>query len=379
MKIVYVCDAIARIGGVERILVDKMNYLAEVYGYEIYLITAAQGLHPFSFPLSPLVKHTDIDVRLHTQYQYKYPKRLWMKWKLKRLYNKRLKEIIEKTNPDILISTINYLPVELCRLKCRAKKVIESHGAREFAYLTDSLQTNFLNLIKKLYTNKSFSYIEKNSDAVITLTQSDAQAWLKATKAYAIPNITNFVSSQSSSCETKRAIAVGRLTYQKGFDRLIDAWKMVNKTHPDWKLDIFGEGIYQQDLKDRIQENKLKGIINIHPFTTQVVNEYTNSSIFVLSSNYEGFGLVLIEAMSCGIPCVSFDCPHGPSEIIRDKEDGLLVKNGDIKGFADAICYLIEHEEERKAFGKKAKENVKRYSPENVMPQWEKLFEELIK
>ena len=126
-----------------------------------------------------------------------------------------------------------------------------------------------------------------------------------------------------------------------------------------------------------IKDRKLEHSITIHPFTQNITQEYLNSSILALSSNYEGFGLVLIEAMSLGVPCVSFDCPFGPSEIIRNQEDGLLVKNGDIQGFANALCHLIEHEAERKAFGKRAKQNITRYSLRNIMPQWEILFHKL--
>jgi len=121
----------------------------------------------------------------------------------------------------------------------------------------------------------------------------------------------------------------------------------------------------------------LEGIVTIHPFTSNILQEYSNSSIFALSSNYEGFGLVLIEAMGCGLPCVSFDCPNGPSEIIKHKEDGFLIKNGDIQGFAEALCHLITNEKTRKEFGKRARQNVMRYAPENVMPQWELLFNQL--
>ena len=378
MKIVYLYNAIAIKGGVERIFVDKMNYLADKLNHEVYLLTSSQGEHPVSFQLSPNVRHIDLDIRHHIQYQYSLPKRLWMRFRLKHLGNKRLKEAIATIDPDIIICTTTYLSIEVCRLKCRAKKVIESHMARDYTHLTDNFKMGFPNdQINRFNTRRRFRVIEKYSDAVVTLTQSDAQAWRKASKVYVIPNFTNFASSQSSSCETKRAIAVGRLTYQKGFDRLIDAWKIVNKSYPDWKLDIFGEGIRQQALNEQIHENGLDGIVTIRPFTSHIKEEYINSSIFALSSNYEGFVLVLLEAMSCGLPCVSFDCPNGPAETITDKEDGLLVKNGDIQGFADALCYLIEQEEERKVFGKRAKENVRRYSPENIMPQWKELFKEL--
>lgn len=378
MKIIYIYDTVAVIGGVERIFIDKMNYLADKLHHEVYLLTSSQGNHPVSFPLSPNVRHIDLGIRHHVQYQYPLPQRLWIKYKLKRLCNKRLKETVRKIDPDILIGTTSYLSAEICQLKCRAKKIIESHGARDFIHLTDDFKMGFpKDLINKFNTNRRFHFIEKYSDAVVALTQADAKAWGKASKVYVIPNFTNFISPQSSSCKPTRVIAAGRLTYQKGFDRLIDAWRIVGRQHPDWRLDIFGEGIRQQALTGQIKENGQEEVITIHPFTSHIVKEYLNSSIFALSSNYEGFVLVLLEAMGCGLPCVAFDCPNGPAETIKDKEDGLLVRNGDIQGFADAICYLIEHEAERKRLGGNAKVSIGHYSPEKIMPLWEKLFKEL--
>ena len=379
MKIVYVYDAIARIGGVEKILADKMNYFADVCAYDIYLITAAQGNHPFSFPISARVKHIDLNARFHLQYQYKAPLRWWMKWRLDCDFERKIKKQIAQIDPDIIIATTYYKADVVCRLKCRAKKVIESHGARDFIHLTDDFKMGFFKDLRNEWnTRRRFRQIEKCSDAVVvTLTQADAKAWSKAPHVRVIPNFTKFIVPQSSSCEVHRVIAIGRLTYQKGFDRLIDAWTIVNRRHPDWKLDIFGEGIRREALSEQIRNNGLEKSVTIHPFTKNIAQEYLNSSIFALSSNYEGFVLVLLEAMGCGLPCVAFDCPNGPAETIRNGEDGFLVENGNIKEFAEALCHFIEHEEERKSFGHRARKNIERYAPEVIMPMWEKLFNEL--
>jgi len=123
----------------------------------------------------------------------------------------------------------------------------------------------------------------------------------------------------------------------------------------------------------------LENTINIMPFSHNIYEEYLKSSIFVLSSRYEGFGLVLIEAMSCGLPCVAFDCPHGPSDIIRDKEDGLIVENGNVEALANAICWMIEHNDERKAMGQRAKQDIARYDIDTVMDIWNKFFSDINK
>lgn len=380
MKIIYIYNTIAIKGGVERIFVDKMNYLADKLHYEVYLLTTSQGKHPISFPLSPHVKHIDLNIRHHIQYRYSLLKRLWIRFRLKYLCNKRLKEAIEKIDPDIIICTTTYLSVEVCRLKCRAKKIVESHMARDYTHLTDNFKMGiFKDLRNRFNTYRRFHIIEKKSDALVTLTQADAKAWKKASNVYIIPNTTRFITLKGSSCEVQRVIAIGRLTYQKGFDRLIDAWVIINRKHPEWKLDIFGEGIRYEALNKQIKDSRLENVVTIHPFTKNILHEYLNSSIFALSSNYEGFVLVLLEAMGCGLPCVAFDCPNGPSEVIQNGKNGLLVKNGDIGEFANAICHLIKNKEIRKKLGTKAKEEIKRYSPEIIMPQWEHLFNKLLK
>lgn len=378
MKIIYLYDSIARTGGVERIFIDKMNYLADILQYEVYLITTSQGNHPLSFPLSLKVKHIDLNIRFHEQYQYSFFRRLGVHIKLSKLFNKHLQEEVNRINPDFIICTAAWMPDVVCKLKGNVKKIIESHGAKYYTHIPDKLTLGFFkDKLNEYSAHKKYRIIEKYCDAVVTLTHDDAKEWKKASRVYVIPNITRIILSESSACDVPRVIAVGRLTYQKGFDRLIDIWSKVHKYYPNWLLDIYGEGVYQHILQKQIKENHLESTITIHPFSKDIVKEYLNSSIFALSSNYEGFGLVLIEAMGCGLPCVSFDCPYGPSEIIKDKEDGFIIKNGDNEGFANALCYLIKNETERKIFGKRARQNVTRFSGENIMPKWEKLFNEL--
>ena len=171
-------------------------------------------------------------------------------------------------------------------------------------------------------------------------------------------------------------ISAGRLTSQKGFERLISVWKEVNKRYPDWSLAIYGTGEDEEALRDQIKEAQLESVITINPPTPEIYTKMQESSIFVFPSRYEGFGLVLIEAMINGLPCISFDCPYGPSEIIKSGNDGFLIPNGNIQAMADKICFLIENENVRKEMGEKARKSVMRYTPENIMLLWNNLFNE---
>ena len=379
MKIVYVHDALARIGGLERVLTDKLNYLAEVYNHDVYLITAAQGSHPHPFPLSPKVKHIDIDARYQIQYQYKYPKRLWVRWQINKRFKTNFKKVIETINPDIIIGNTYYKADVICQLKCKAKKIIESHCAKSYTGKNDGTKRNaFIQLIYNIQLWHSNRIVQKKANAIVALTQGDAQEWNLSNK-FVIPNIITQIADTTSKLTSHDAIAIGRLTYQKGFDRLIDVWKIVSLKHPEYKLSIYGAGEMENMLHDKIIKYELENHIKIYPPAQYIYGKFKENSIFILPSRYEGFGLVLIEAMTNGVPCISFDCPYGPSDIIKDGENGFLIPNGDIQAMADKICYLMENDEIRKEMGRKAHLSAMRYAPENIMPMWEKLFNEIVK
>ena len=380
MKIVYIIDALAITGGLERILIDKMNYLANEYNYEIYLITTIQGEHPFIFPLSSKIKHIDLNTAEHKQYNYKYPKRFFIKWKFEHSIKIILQNHINEIQPDIIIGTTKYKADIICKLKSNAKRIIESHLAKSFTGDNEGIKRSpIIQLFFNLNLSRYNHIIKKYSDAIVTLTKGDAIEWGEPHKTYVIPNVITQIATTLSSCENKKVITVGRLTHQKGFDILIKLWKTVNLKHPNWVLDIYGSGELENILNEQICKEGLQNNITIHPPTTKIYQEMQNSSVFVLPSRYEGFGLVLIEAMTNGLPCISFDCPYGPSDIITDGEDGFLIHNGDIQAMADKICYLIENENIRKQMGQKAHQSAMRYAPENIMPMWEKLFNEIVK
>ena len=170
---------------------------------------------------------------------------------------------------------------------------------------------------------------------------------------------------------------MGRFSPQKGFDLLIDTMKYVHPYLPDWKLKIYGRGKEKEKLISLIHENKLENIISLCDYEENIVNVYQNASIYALSSRWEGFGLVLIEAMACGLPCIAFDIDSGPSEIITQGEDGYLVPPFDTKEFAGRIIELAQNKSMYEAFSKNAIKNVQRFSLNTIAGQWNSLFEKL--
>lgn len=381
MRIVYIIDSLAQKGGAERIISEKMNYLATIYNYDVSVITCYQYLDsmPNTYPLSSKVKQINLSIRSFLQYKYPNLIRLWVRWKYYRQLRTELQEKINSINPDIVIGLGYTLADVVCLINCRAAKIIESHEARiytkkyyifcDYSYLT--------NLYYRFLRKRYLHIIEKKADVIVTLTEDDAKNWQKAKRIETIPNFSIMPVTKLSNVDSKRVIAVGRLAWQKGYDRLIDIWKIVSKDHPDWQLDIFGEGNLEMELKNRIKDTKLNNI-SMHPFTDHISQEYAASSICVLTSRFEGFSLVLLEALRHGVPCITFDCPYGPRCIVDHEKCGFVIENDNINQFADRLSYLMDHPELRKQFASVAINKAQSYQVDVIMNQWKQLFESII-
>lgn len=380
MRIVYIIDTLSSKGGAERIISEKMHYMADQFNYDVSIITCFQfpDSMPNCYPLSNQVKQINLCIPSHLQYKCGYPKRLWMKWKYYRLLHQQVEKTVNSIKPDIIIGVGYTLADVVCRINCNAAKIIESHEARIYTkrpYLYKKISP-LTNLYYKLYRSLYLRTIEKNADVVVTLTKGDATNWKKVKRVEIIPNFSIMPVSKQSDVENKRVIAVGRLEWQKGYDRLIDIWKLISPSHPNWQLDIYGEGTLESDLRKSIKEANISNIA-IHPFTKDISQEYASSSICVLTSIFEGFSLVILEAMQHGLPCISFDCPYGPKNLIDNEKSGYIIENGNINLFADRLRFLMEQPELRKQFGIAAINKSKSYHVDTIMKQWKSLFESL--
>lgn len=379
MKIAYLYTALVTVGGADRVVTEKANYLAEALGHDVYIITDSQNGRQPAFPLSDKVKHIDLDVDLDKQYHHGLVVRSYYYFSLMHLYKKRLTKLLNEIKADIVITTLGRDLDFLTKLKDGSKKIGESHIAKQYTrnfHLLEARGFPYKQIAQ--YWRKKQEKAVRNLDAFVVLTQYDAESWSKIKVADIIPNSLPFYTNESSLLDRKQLIAVGRLSEQKGFDLLISAWKRIAKQHADWKIHLYGEGELENELKKSIAQHGIEDSFIIHKPVKDIKEKYLESSIYVMSSRFEGFGMVLIEAMACGVPCISFDCPHGPSHIIKDGEDGILVENGNVEKLADAISSLIMDKERRMAMGKAAKRNIARYSQKNIMQQWENLFNKLM-
>ena len=378
MKIVYIYTALVTVGGADRVVTEKANYLAEKMGHDVYIITDSQNGRQPVFPLSDKVKHIDLNINFDKQYHHGLAVRAYYYFSLMHLYKKRLTNLLNEIKADVVITTLGRDLDFLTKLKDGSKKVGESHIAKQYTrnfHLLEARGFPYKQIAK--YWRRKQEKAVKRLDAFVVLTQYDAESWSHIKVAEIIPNSLPFYTEESSLLDEKQIITVGRLSEQKGFDLLISAWSHIAKRHPDWKIHLYGEGELENKLRTQIAQNLLENSFIIHKPVKDIKKEYLKSSIYVMSSRFEGFGMVLIEAMACGVPCISFDCPHGPSFVIKHGKDGILVENGNIKQLAEAISTLITDTDKRIAMGKTAKQNILRYSQGNIMRQWESLFYKL--
>jgi len=280
-----------------------------------------------------------------------------------------------RIHPDITVSLLRREINFLNGIKDGSRKIGELHINRANYRNFQNKDTNFVKTIfAKFWSDNLLSHLKK-LDKLVVLTEKDKEAWIELDNVVTIPDPLSMSPSSISLLKEKRVIAVARYSYEKGIDLLLKAWTLVDKENQDWRLDVYGDGdrAFYEQLIDELKINRSH--CQLHGRTNDVEKEYLNSSLFVSTSRFEGFGMVLTEAMVCGLPVISFDCPWGPRSIITDGEDGILVENGNINLLASSLSSLMSNETLRRSMSKAALKNVQRFSMEQIAEQWRNIFE----
>lgn len=373
MKLIYCTHSTYNPGGMERVLLNKVTYLSQLLGWEVSVVTTDQHQRPPFYPFPEKVRMTDLDIN----YSDDNDKGAWKKitgyLRKRKEHKRKLTALLLKEKPDIVVSLYPSESSFIPDIKDGSRKVLELHYCKFFRLQYG--RKGLLGWIDKLRTRQD-EQIVRRFDKFVVLTNEDRGYWGDLPNIEVIPNAAMHVSDAYSDVMNKRVIAVGRLDYQKGFDRLIQAWQLVQHTgrFTGWKLDIYGQGEWQEMLQQMIDKAELQNTVCLNRPTKQIGEEYVKSDMLVMSSNYEGFPMVMIEAMACGLPVVSFDYKCGPKDIIQTGINGLLVPNGDIQALADAMMKVMEDEAYRKMLSLNARKVVDTYSEQAVMAQWIRLF-----
>ena len=376
MKIVYCIQGTHNSGGMERVLSRKVNYLAQA-GHEVSIITFnQQGRKPF-FELHPSVVCYDLAIPYEQYQKGGILNRLALYVRLPqlhRLHRKRLEQLLLKLKADIVVSMFNEEASFLPSIQDGSHKILEFHFSKHNG-LKD-LRRGIWRLIDELRAKKD-ERIVRPFDRFVVLTEEDATLWGALPNLRVIPNPLPFYSDSPSDCSAHQLLAMGRYDEQKHFDLLIDLWAQLAPDYPDWRLVIAGDGKLRPEHTAQVERLGLKSVELMRP-THQVQELYRASSIYTMTSRYEGLPMVLIEAQQMGLPIVSFACPCGPRDVITDGVDGYLLEVGDHAGFIQALRRLMDSEAERQRMGATARIASERYDLEHIMKSWLALFDELV-
>lgn len=375
MKLIYLIAGTYRPAGMERVLANKVNWLA-AHGYDITIVTTDQrGRKPF-FKLPASVRTLDLDINYEENNGSSFLNKL-LHYPIKQARHKKaLTALLEKEKPDITISMFCNDVSFLTKIKDGSAKVLEIHFSK---YKRLQYGRKGLWALTDKYLSRRDEEIVRKFDRFIVLTEEDREYWGEVPKITVIPNACTFRPSRTADLNVPKALAVGRLNFQKGYDRLIDAWKIVSESPASkgWTLDIVGNGELLRELQERINRNGLRAQIRLVPPVNDMTPVYRGASCLILSSHFEGLPMVLLEAQAFGVPLVSFDCKCGPKDVIEDGVNGLLAEEGNISQLAEKILRIISDSQLRHQMGEASLKTRERYSEERIMSLWDSLFKSL--
>ena len=378
MRIMIMHRSYALVGGAERVIIDKANYLSQE-GHQLMLVSYEQGQHPLPYKLNPNVQYEDLDCRFFTLSKYPLYIRWYYFFKLKRKFVKNLGNVVRSFKPDVIVLASDWQKLinSVVEVAGTVPVIAEFHNAYDYIMrkvgVSESIIKKTTSRWYSMRTLKALRHCAK----MVVLTESDARCWRQHfDNVCVIPNPVTLYPEVVNDIpkDRGRIIFVGRFNHEKRIDRLVSAFSLIAEKYPQWHVDIFGEGNEKQLIADKIQECHLEGRVIIHDPTNAIFDEYKRSEMLVLCSEHEARPLVLVEAMACGVPCVAMDCPYGPREIITDGETGLLARDGDVQDLAAKIEWLITHDEERYAMGRKAREDASKYKMSVIMKYREELY-----
>lgn len=361
MRLLYITTRISGAGGMQRVLSVKTDYLVKK-GYDITIAVTNTDDDEILYDFNSQIKIVAVFPNKNRLFYFSS-------------YKKHIRKLTNNISPDIVIVCDNGLKGFLIPMILKKYPLVyERHGSRFIE--EKEVSKSIINIFKKIGINYVAGYMASKFNAFVVLTDTAKMEW-KLSNIFVIPNPIWFQGKNISSLNNNIAIAVGRHTYEKGYDRMFEIWSKIIQKHPDWILNIYGKENPDCDLKSLAKKFNIIKNVSFKKTMNNIVEAYAESSVCLLTSRSEGFGMVLVEAMACGVPCVAYDCPVGPSDIITDGFNGFLIKDGDANTFVDRLNHIIEDKKHRVKLGTQAKDSIKKFDLDLVMSRWENLFETL--
>lgn len=363
MRILYITNGIDGSGGLERVLSLKASWLADTQGYEVHILVLNEAYQQPFFSFSPKIIFHSITVGGN-------PFAYW------RSYSKGLVAQVKAIQPQLILVCDDGLKAFFTPLflKKYAPLVYERHVSR--AVFTGT-QKGLLPRILKGVQARFITRLATRFDRFVVLTDSNCKEW-PLSNLTVIPNPLPFCPEAVSSQREKVVLAVGKQSYQKGYDMLVHAWAQIAADFPDWRLEVYGKLDPNQGLESLAKTMQVDSTVYFYPPQKDISAQYQKASLYIMSSRYEGFGMVLIEAMAHGLPCVTFDCPYGPGDLVQHETTGLVIPSGDVAALAQGLARLMGDAPLRESWGRTAREGVTKYSMDTVGQQWIALFETVV-
>lgn len=363
MKIVYCTDSLVSSGGTERVLTTKLNWLSNHKDVEVHLVSLREDGQPF-FKLDSGVKLILLDIKQGDKKEYK----------------NALAKVLVQIEPDITVAVSGMSVEVLHSIPAAGKTLLEFHYTKNFLVNfingIESIKFRWLHLLKMRYLQWKLSKTARKYDLFVGLTAKDVGLWGNPKNMTYVHNPLSFRSKQKSDCKSHKIISVGSWTPAKGMDQLLEAFGPVSKEFPDWTVELYGSGQDEKRLREIISRYGMQKQVSLNAPVKDISEKLREASIYAFPSRSDGFGLVITEAMECGLPTVAMDCPCGPCEILTP-ETGIVVPEKNISAFREGLRKLMINPGLRAEMGKYASIEVSRFYTDVIMHRWLQLFNEL--
>lgn len=381
MKILFVTQDMSLTGGIERIISIQANYWKREKGYDVCILTCGGSISTSFFPLDKRITMRNVNAYMKKSILNRIP---GIK-SLRRLIETLgvYKSVINEESPTLIVSSMQGIDRYILPIIIKKNKNIPLVGVNHvtLGMRSGKYETRLLDKFRKKISFVCQMILWNRYRAIVMLSKTD---YYKISRyncnALYIPNpiFLENLNVDMEQSRPNRIIMVGRLDYLKGQDRLLTIWANLASQNPNWILTFVGNGPYLLKLQEKVIKAKLQGRVEFIHNSKNIPNLLKDASIFAFTSRVESFGMVILEAFSCGLPVIAYDCENGPRDLIKDGFNGFLIRDGNFEEFQRKLQFLISSESLRKELGKNAIKYANSFSVENIMLEWDKLFDRII-